>query len=75
MRASELNSKKLIIFDIDDTLVTTNTKIKVVKDGRVIKQLNSHEFTHYKLEPGEQFDFGGFRSAKEFFDNAQPIAP
>jgi murein DD-endopeptidase MepM/ murein hydrolase activator NlpD len=66
---------KLVIFDIDDTLVHTNTRVKVVKDNSVVKQLNSHEFTHYKLGPGEQFDFGAFRNAREFFDNAKPIVP
>jgi murein DD-endopeptidase MepM/ murein hydrolase activator NlpD len=66
---------KLVIFDIDDTLVHTNTRVKVVRDGEVIKKLNSHEFTHYKLGPGEQFDFGAFRNAREFFDNAKPIVP
>jgi len=66
---------KLVIFDIDDTLVHTNTRVKVVRDNKVVKQLNSHEFTHYKLGPGEQFDFGAFRNAREFFDNAKPIVP
>lgn len=66
---------KLVIFDIDDTLVHTQTKVYVTKDGKVVRSLNSHEFTHYKLKPGEEFDFGAFRDAKEFFDNAKPIIP
>ena len=68
-------SNKLVIFDIDDTLVKTDTKVDVVKDGKVIKRLNSHDFTHYKLQPGEEFDFGAFRDAKEFFTKAKPILP
>jgi hypothetical protein len=47
----------------------------VVKDGQVVKSLNSHDFTHYKLQPGEEFDFGDFRDAREFFTNAKPIIP
>jgi len=66
---------KLVIFDIDDTLVHTQTKVHVTKDGKLVRNLNSHEFTHYKLKPGEEFDFGAFRDAKEFFDNAKPIIP
>jgi hypothetical protein len=66
---------KLVIFDIDDTLVHTQTKVHVIKDGKLVRNLNSHEFTHYKLKPGEEFDFGAFRDAKEFFDNAKPIIP
>ena len=73
MRAQELGSGKLVIFDIDDTLVNTDTRVNVVQDGRVIKQLNSHDFTHYKLGPGETFDFGAFRDAREFFTKARPI--
>jgi hypothetical protein len=49
--------------------------VHVVKDGRVTKELNSHEFTLYKLQPGEQFDFENFRNAKEFFTNSKPIIP
>jgi len=75
MRAQEFQPNKLVIFDIDDTLVHTQTKVHVIGDGRVIKSLNSHDFTHYKLQPGEQFDFGDFANAQEFFTNAKPIIP
>ena len=75
MRAQEFQPKKLVIFDIDDTLVHTQTKVHVVKDGQVIKELNSHDFTHYKLQPGESFDFENFRNAHDFFHNSKPIIP
>jgi FMN phosphatase YigB (HAD superfamily) len=80
MRAFEFliedgEQNKLVIFDIDDTLVHTQTKVHVIKDGVVTHSLNSHDFTHYKLKPGEEFDFGDFRNAREFFDNAKPIIP
>jgi FMN phosphatase YigB (HAD superfamily) len=75
MRASEFQPTKLVIFDIDDTLVHTQTKVHVVKDGQITHSLNSHDFTHYKLQDGEQFDFGDFANAQEFFDNAKPIIP
>ena len=75
MRAGEIEPKKLVIFDIDDTLVYTQTKVHVVKDGGVVNSLNSHDFTHYKLQPGEEFDFGDFRNAKDFFDNSKPNIP
>lgn len=70
-----IGEKKLVIFDIDDTLVTTNTRVGVIRDGKTVKTLDSHEFTHYKLQPGETFDFGAFRDAEDFFQHAQPIAP
>ena len=75
MRVQEFQPKKLVIFDIDDTLVHTQTKVHVVKDGQVIKELNSHDFTHYKLQPGESFDFENFRNAHDFFHNSKPIIP
>ena len=75
MRAQEFQPKKLVIFDIDDTLVHTQTKVNVVKDGQVTKELNSHDFTHYKLQPGEQFDFENFRNAHDFFHKSKPIIP
>jgi hypothetical protein len=49
--------------------------VHVVKDGQVTKELNSHEFTHYKLQDGEQFDFENFRNAHDFFHNSKPIIP
>ena len=75
MRAKEFQPRKLVIFDIDDTLVHTQTKVHVIKDEQVVKSLNSHEFTHYKLQDGEQFDFGDFRNAHDFFHNSTPIIP
>ena len=75
MRAKEFSPNKLVIFDIDDTLVHTQTKVRVIQDGKVVKELNSHDFTHYKLQPGEEFDFENFRNAQEFFDNSKPIIP
>jgi len=75
MKAGDITGKILVIFDIDDTLVHTQTEVHVVKDGVTIRTLNSHEFTHYKLQPGESFDFENFRNAKEFFDKHKPIIP
>jgi pyrimidine deaminase RibD-like protein len=75
MRVKEFEPRKLVIFDIDDTLVHTQTKVHVVSNGQVTKSLNSHDFTHYKLQPGEEFNFGDFASAQEFFSNAKPIIP
>ena len=75
MRAKEFSPNKLVIFDIDDTLVHTQTKVRVMRDGKVVKELNSHDFTHYKLQPSEEFDFENFRNAQEFFNNSKPIIP
>jgi len=75
MKSYEFLPHKLVVFDIDDTLVRTQTKVKVILNGEIVKTLNSHEFTHYKLHPGEEFDFDDFKDAHEFFTNAKPIIP
>lgn len=77
MRAQDFVKKRpvktLTIFDIDDTLFHTTAKIKVVKDGKVLRTLSNQEFNTYELEPGEEFDFGEFRNAEKFRQESEPI--
>ena len=68
-------SMGLTIFDIDDTLFHTTAQIKVMKDGKVVRSLTNQEFNNYKLQPGEEFDFGEFRSAEKFAKESEPIKP
>jgi len=77
MRAKEFTpgNRDLIIFDIDDTLMHTTAKIKVVNNGRVVRDLTNQEFNNYQLQPGEEFDFGEFRSAEKFRQESKPIVP
>ena len=67
--------RSLVIFDIDDTLLHTTAKIKVVRDGQAIRQLSNQEFNNYELQPGEEFDFGEFRNAEKFNRESRPIEP
>lgn len=77
MRAQDFVNKRptktLTIFDIDDTLFHTTAKIKVVKDGKVLRTLTNQEFNTYELQPGEEFDFGEFRDAEKFAKESEPI--
>jgi len=74
MRASEIAPKQgLTIFDIDDTLLHTTARIRVVKNGAVVRELTNQEFNTYTLAPGEEFDFGEFRSAEKFNQESRPI--
>lgn len=77
MRAKEFDQpkKSLVIFDIDDTLLHTTAKIKVVKNGRVVRELTNQQFNQYQLQPGEEFDFGEFQSAEKFNRESRPIKP
>ena len=63
----------LTIFDIDDTLFHTTAKIKVMRDGKKVRDLTNQEYNTYKLKPGEKFDFGEFKDAKKFREESKPI--
>lgn len=70
---SKKGGMTLNIFDIDDTLFMSTAKTSVVKDGKVVRKLDTKELLHYKLKPGEKLDFGEFKSGKHFYDTATPI--
>jgi len=63
----------LNIFDIDDTLFKSQSKVLVKSNGKVVRELESGEFNTYKLKPGEEHDFSQFRSSKQFHNTAVPI--
>jgi len=71
MSASKKNG--ITFFDIDETLYKTFAKIKVIKDGKVVKELDNQEFNTYKLKPGESYNFDEFRDAKLFAKTSIPI--
>jgi hypothetical protein len=74
---TELNEDingSLAIFDIDDTMFRTTTRVHVVRNEKRIVSLTAAEFNVYKLNPSESFDFSEFRNAKHFADTAKPIA-
>tara|TARA_R110000824_G_scaffold100989_1_gene239872 strand:- start:138 stop:698 length:561 start_codon:yes stop_codon:yes gene_type:complete len=58
-----LNESKLRIFDFDDTLATTDSKIIVKKsDGTQVEQTPG-EYAVYEPQPGDEFDFSQFGGA------------
>jgi hypothetical protein len=65
--------KGLTVFDIDETLFQTQALIHIKKDGKTIRKLNNQEYNEYKLQPGEEFDYGEFRDAKVFDQTSIPI--
>ena len=54
-----LTEKKLRVFDFDDTLVKSNSKVYVVNKGKK-KTLRPGEFAIYKKKSGDEFDFSDF---------------
>ena len=71
----EAQGHGLTMFDIDDTLFTTDNKVHVVKGGQTIRKLNAAEFNMYKRGPGEQYDYKEFADAARFQREAKPIRP
>ena len=56
------SKERVIVFDIDDTLVKTDAKIKVMssKTGKVIRELTPEEFNFYIESPGKFLSFEEF---------------
>ena len=68
----ESKKAKAYVMDVDDTLITSNAKIKVLdKSGEDIKSLTPQEYSTYKLKNGEQFDFSEFRDKKVLVTTAK----
>ena len=63
----------LTIFDIDETLFHTKAMVKVVKDGKVVRELDNQQFNTYKRKPGEEYDFGQFKNAEYFRNTSVPV--
>ncbi len=59
-----LLEKKLRVFDFDDTLVKSNSRIHVINKGKK-KTLTTGEYAIYKAKPGDEFDFTDFSKVIE----------
>jgi len=61
---SKSDSSTLVIFDLDDTLVVSDAKIKVVdpKSGQIIKELTPAEFNTYEKKPKHVLSFEDFEN-------------
>ena len=53
-------SNKIILFDLDDTIIHTTAEIMIMKDGKMVRRISNSEFNNYTLKDGETFDFGEF---------------
>lgn len=58
-------SKKLRIFDFDETLVFTKSYIYVKQPNGKEKKLTPGEYAVYQEKPGEEYDFRDFYSVQE----------
>jgi len=56
--------KILFAFDLDDTLIKTDSKV-IVRNGDNVKELTPAEYAVYEPQEGDQFDYSQFASIKE----------
>jgi hypothetical protein len=52
--------KKLRIFDFDDTLVKSNSRVKLIDKNGKEKWLTPGEYAIYQKQPGDEFDYSEF---------------
>ena len=57
--------KKLRIFDFDNTIVTTKSKVRIIGPDGKEKIMNPAEYAVYKIQPGDTFDFSDFKKVIE----------
>lgn len=60
-RSLFVESKKLRIFDFDDTLVKTNSFIYVTHRNGMKSKLSPGQYAKYEERPGDEFDFKDFQ--------------
>lgn len=53
-------SDKIILFDLDDTIINTTAEITLYKNGKLERSMSNAEFNDYILKPGESFGFEQF---------------
>jgi FMN phosphatase YigB (HAD superfamily) len=57
-------SKKLRVFDFDDTLVKTTSFIYITNNGKKTK-LTPGQYAVYNEKPGDEFDFSDFQKVQD----------
>lgn len=62
---NEAETKKLRVFDFDDTLVKTNSFIYVKHGGGKESKLTPGEYAVYEPNEGDQFDFSDFERVQD----------
>ena len=63
LRSLFVESKKLRVFDFDDTLVKTTSFIYVTNKGKK-RKLTPGQYAVYKEKPGDEFDFKDFEKVQ-----------
>jgi FMN phosphatase YigB (HAD superfamily) len=57
---NKTRSNKIILFDLDDTIIHTTAEIMIMQDGKIVRKISNKEFNNYTLKANETFNFGEF---------------
>lgn len=60
MCRADVGCRKLWVFDFDDTLVTTGSRVFVTGTDGVRRPMSTHEYATHVRVPGESFDYSEF---------------
>ena len=66
------NDGRMVFVDLDDTLFKVTARIGIRKDGKITRTISTQEFSTWRLNEGEEFDFQEFSSAK-IFEQSVPL--
>lgn len=61
-------SNRILLFDVDDTLIHTTARIGIKRDGKIIKKISNSTYNEYTLKPGEEFDYSEFDDPKILYN-------
>ena len=53
---------RILLFDIDETLLKSVAKVYVYKDGKLVRELTPEQYNFDKLAEGEEYDYSDFRN-------------
>ena len=61
-KLKDIKKNRIVIFDLDDTLVKTDAKTKIIhsKTGKVIKELTPEEFNRFRNKKGHIINYDEF---------------
>jgi hypothetical protein len=60
---TEDSRKILFAFDLDDTLIKTDSSV-IIRNGELVKKISPAEYAIYEPQPGDEFDFTEFKRIK-----------
>ena len=66
--------KKLVVFDFDDTLMKTDSKVYITHGDGTKEQANADEWNKYEHRPGDTFNFDEFFKI-DYLINPREIKP